>query len=483
MTINPELLGHVLLNKGFEIWFRYMFDCIENRPFIKEAIHDDLFSFFNAVYNGKKTRVNLNIPPRSGKTTAMQYFVVYCLTQNPTSNIIYTSYSQSLLTDIACKVASILENPIYKAMYPHRVILEKEEQNPINDFWKDYLIQETGKNTYSSRKITTYRGGVCLFSSIGSQITGYGAGIRNSKKFGGLLVIDDAQKPADIRSEVMRENVVRYYEETLLSRLNNAHVPIVNIQQRLHLDDLSGILERKYNYETLKKPLLNEKGVCQLPSQYTNERIEELKLNSYMFSAQYQQEPIPLGGNMIKSQWFNYYTEHPEYTKLFITADTAQKTKECNDFSVFMVWGGYENKLYLIDLIRGKWEAPDLLKQAESIINRYRIFKERRLYEILIEDKASGTGLIQTLKRTCKIPVRPIQVDKDKVTRVDDALPFIANGYLMLPYNAEYGFNKDLINECELFARDMSHKHDDIVDNITMAIQYFSRKTSIYDVL
>ena len=96
MTINPELLGHVLLNKGFEIWFRYMFDCIENRPFIKEAIHDDLFSFFTDIYNGKKNRVNLNVPPRSGKTTAMQYFVVYCLTQNPASNIIYTSYFRVL---------------------------------------------------------------------------------------------------------------------------------------------------------------------------------------------------------------------------------------------------------------------------------------------------------------------------------------------------------------------------------------------------
>lgn len=483
MAINPEILGARLLNLGFITWFRYMFNVIENRPFIVEPIHSGLFDYFTAIYKGEKIRTNINVPPRSGKTTMMQYFVVWCLTNNPASNIIYTSYSQSLLTDIACKVASILENPIYKAMYPHRITLEKEETNPIDDFWKEYLIDESGKNTYSSRKITTYRGGVCLFSSIGSQITGYGAGIRNSKKFSGLLVIDDAQKPADIRSELMREKVVTYYEETLLSRLNNSKVPIVNIQQRLHLDDISGVLERKYNFETLRKPLLDDKGICQIPSQYTDERIEELKLNAYMFSAQYQQQPIPLGGNMIKSQWFKYYLEHPFYTKLFITADTAQKTKEANDYSVFCVWGVYENNLYLIDMIRGKWEAPDLLKQCEALINRYRIFKERRLYEVLIEDKSSGTGLIQTLKRTCSIPIKPIQVDKDKVTRVDDALPYIANGYVYLPNNPDYSFNKEFINECELFARDMSHKHDDMVDNLTMAIQYTTRKTSIYDVI
>lgn len=483
MAINPEVLGQRLISLGFPTWFRYMFQVIEGRPFIVEDIHKGLFEYFERIYNGDIIRTCLSLPPRSGKTVMSEYFVTWCLTCNPASNIIYTSYSQSLLTDIALKVASILENPIYKAMYPHRMTLEQEEINPTNDFWKEYLIDETGKNTYSSRKITTYRGGVCLFSSIGSQITGYGAGIRNCNKFSGMLIIDDPQKPADIRSELMRENVVRYYEETLLSRLNNAKVPIICIQQRLHLDDLTGILERKYNYDVLRKPLLDSNGVCQIPSQYTPERIEELKLNAYMFSAQYQQQPIPLGGNMIKSQWFQYYQEYPQFTKTFITADTAQKTKECNDYSVFCVWGVYNANLYLIDLVRGKWEAPDLLTQAKALVSRYRLWREKRLSEILIEDKASGTGLIQTLKRECLVPIRPIQVDKDKVTRVDDALPYIANGYVYLPYNPEYGFNKDLINECELFARDMSHKHDDICDNITMAIQYISRRTSIYDAI
>ena len=483
--LQPDFIGQLLLKRGFETWFRYMFRVIEGKPFVMEELHKGLFEYFENIYNQIIIRSNINVPPRAGKTTLAKYFIVYCITKNPKCNFIYTSFSQMLLSDIARDIMQILENPIYKVMYPiNNTSLENEECNPIDDFWREYLQKTEGKNIYSNKKIVTSQGGVILFASLGSTITGFGAGIRSMNGFTGALILDDANKPADIRSQTMRENVLRYFEETLLSRLNNSKTAIINIQQRLHLDDLSGYLKTRYNFETLCKPLLDENGICQLPSQYTPERIEELKLNSFMFSAQYQQSPIPLGGNMIKSDWFKYYLQEPSFKRLFITADTAQKTKECNDYSVFCVWGVYENNLYLIDMIRGKWEAPELLKQAESLVNKYHIYKQSaRLYEILIEDKASGTGLIQTLRRTCKTPIKPIQVDKDKVTRVDDALPFIANGYLHLPNDCNYAFNKDLINECELFSRDMSHKHDDIVDNITMAIQYSSRKTTIYDVL
>jgi len=376
----------------------------------------------------------------------------------------------------------ILEHPIYKAMYSNRTSLEEEECNPIDDFWRDYLSKNENKNVYSTKKIVTRDGGVLLFASIGSTITGFGVGIRSAKGFTGGLFIDDANKPADIYSQLMRNKVLRYFEETLLSRLNNSNAAIVNIQQRLHLEDLSGFLISKYGFKTLKKPLINEQGVCQLPQQYSPGRIKELQANAYMFSAQYQQEPIPQGGSMIKSEWFKYYTETPDFKRVFMTGDTAQKTKEHNDFSVFCVWGQHGQELYLLDMVRGKWEAPELLIHCESLIKKWQRYT-KRLSEIILEDKASGTGLIQTLRRTCLTPIHALQVDKDKVSRVDDSTPFLSNGYMYLPNSKEYSFNPALINECELFARDGSGVHDDIVDNITMSIQYVSKKRSIYDAI
>ena len=482
--LNPQVIGAVLLKSGFKVWFLYMFKLIENRPFIVEAIHNDLFEYYQAVYDGEKTRCNINIPPRAGKTTLQQYFTVFTLTNNPKSNIIYTSYSQTLLTDIANKVAMILEHPAYKAMYPNKIVIEDFSSNPIDDFWRDYLQTNDSKNTYSSRKIVTYAGGTVLFASIGSQITGYGCGVRGSKKFSGFLAIDDAQKPADSRSQILRDKVIRYYEETLLSRLNNPNTPIVNIQQRVHLEDLSGVLKDRYNFDTLCKPLIDENGVCQIPSQYTEERLKELQQNNYVFSAQFQQQPIILGGQVIKREYFRFYPVIKEYRykRIFITADTAMKTKEYNDYSVFIAGGvTKENQLHVLDMIRGKWEAPELEKMAVMMWNKFKKdpvtgFICNGLY---VEDKASGIYLIQSLKAKYGIPIIGLTVEADKLTRVESILPYIESGQVYLPENENYGFVPELLNECEAFSRDQSHKNDDIVDTLVYLIQEGIGKTEV----
>lgn len=486
-NLDNEYIGKVLLDKGFEIWFRYMFRVIEGKPFIMEAIHRGLFDCFDKVYNLETIRLNVNVPPRAGKTTIAKWLVVYAVTKNPKSNIIYTSFSQSLLAEVATAVRNILEHPIYKAMYPHNTVYEDEEVNPIDDFWLDYLKKESGRNTYSAKKITTAFGGVCLFSSIGSQITGYGAGIRNSKGFTGCLIIDDANKPADIHSQVMRSKVERYFEETLLSRLNSSEVPIVNIQQRLHLEDLSGVLAKKYNFETLKRPLLDENGICQLPQQYTAERIKELQINNYMFVAQYQQEPIILGGSVIKREWFGYYDPTKPYTykRIVIAGDTAMSVKENADFTCFMVGGvTMQNTLHILQIVHDKFEYPELKQSAVNLFNSWQNIDKVSASAMFLENKASGIQLIQDLKKS-SMPVTAIDITKDKLARVEEVLDYLANGLVCLPDSENYGNNPVFLAECEAFTRDMSHKHDDMVDTLVHLINntIANRRVSILEVL
>lgn len=477
-SIDKGYIGQVLLDKGFSTWFRYLFRVIEETPFIVEELHKDLLQCFDDIYNQYVTRLNLNLPPRSAKTTLAKYFLVYCLTKNPKSNFIYTSYSQQLLGDICRSVINVLEHPVYKELYPLQTYNESEEVNPVDDFWKDYLFKETGKNTYSNRKIVTASGGVVLFASVGSQLTGFGAGTRGGKGFTGGLILDDANKPADIYSQKMRENVLRYYEETLLSRLNNSDALILNIQQRLHIEDLSGLLEQKYGFEKLAKPLI-ENDICQLPKQYTEERIKELQTNAYMFSAQYQQQPIILGGQVYKRDWWRFWhTNMVEYDYLFITSDTAMKVKQANDFSVICLWGFTKNReLYLLDMIRGKWEAPELERQFLTFWNKWRNgLNFGRIRAVYIEDKASGTGLIQSVKRQGNIPIKPIVPDKDKLQRAFDSVPYIEMGNVYLPMNENADISKQVIDECEAFTMDDTHLHDDIVDNVNYAIDIVYRK-------
>ncbi len=484
--MDSRFLGQQLLKEGFEVWMRYMFRVIETRPFIVEPIHADMFRLMADVLGGKVLRINENVPPRSAKTTFAKYLIAYAWTCNPKMNFIYTSYSESLLANISKELMGILEHPAYKAMYPQNRVIEGDEDiTPTDDFWYNYLSQfYKGKNIYTSKKITTYAGGICLFSPIGGQITGYGAGIRGCKSFSGALIIDDANKPADIRSQTMRDKVVRYYEETLLSRLNNPYVPIVNIQQRLHVGDLSGILEQKYNFQTLKKPLLDDEGNCQIPSQYTIERINELKKNNGMFLAQYQQEPILEGGNVIKRDYFKYYPAVSQfnYKRVLISGDTAMKVKEHNDYSVFIVGGvTSENQLHILDIVRGKWEAPELEKTAVAAWNKWKTNQKTGLAcnGFYIEDKASGTGLIQGLKSRYGIPVFGVKADTDKLTRCENILPYIESGQVLLPESENYSFVPELLAECETFSRDMSHAHDDQVDALGILIQEALGKTTV----
>lgn len=470
--VDKEYIGQALLKRGFSDWFRYMFQQIEGTPFIYESLHKDLLNLFDDLYNQKSIRQNINLPPRAGKTTVAKYFIVYCLIHNPKCNFIYTSYSQQLLSDIARDIQNILEHPIYKAMYPIRAKYEDIEELPVDDFWKDYLYKDTKKNTYSTRKIVTYAGGVCLFASIGAQITGFGAALRSAKNFSGGIIIDDAGKPADIHSQIMRDKVVRYYEETLLSRLNNPNALILNIQQRLHLQDLSATLLEKYHFNNLVKPLLVD-GKCQLPKQYDESRLKELQANSYMFTAQYQQKPVAYGGGLFKHEWWRYYKDiNTNYKRIFMTADTAMKTNEWNDYTAIGVWGlTLDNKLYLLDMVHGKFEAPDLECSFMALFEKWKLgINKKPLSKIIIEDKASGTGLIQNLRRKGGLPIRPIIPNKDKLSRVIDIIGYVSAGNVYLPENEFNMISKEFLAELDIIVSDFSHPHDDICDMMVYAL-------------
>lgn len=461
---NPQYFGQLLHKKGFKHWFLYMFRVIEGRKFINEPLHPKLFESFQNVYDLKQKRENINVCPRSAKTTLAKYFIAYTLATNPKANFIYTSYSQALLNDISRDLTNILTNPKYVAMYENSITEEKQEINAIDEFWQNYIIEETGKATFSSRKITTAEGGIILFSSVGSQLTGFGAGQRGSKQFGGCLIIDDANKPSDIYSQVRRNKVKNYFEETLLSRLNDSEVAIINIQQRLHLEDLSGFLLGKYNFNLLKLPLIVD-GVCQLPSQYTQERLDELQKNEYMFLSQYQQSPILASGAIFKREcliFTEYLPEKFDYT--FITADLAYKDKQHNDYTCFSFWGVLDKKLYLIDVKRKKINSVEI----DSWIRPWILPKIQYGFRyIWIEDKAHGTFLLQQYRKD-KLPVPSEQMikqtlprDGDKVMRANNILPCLSTTSPNVIFNNKIENFNDLIEELLSFNQSAN---DDFVD-------------------
>lgn len=467
-------MGKKLLERGFRQWFLYLFKVVNGSEWKELPIHKKMFRQIKDIVNGKTIRLAMNLCPRSGKTTMAVWLVVYALTLNPKSQIIYTSFNQDLLTQIAQQVAAIMSHPVYQALYGQGYAVEEEEADPIDDFWKDYLIQTTGKIKFSNRKIFTPQGGVVLFNSIGAAITGFGAGVKHAKGFNGILILDDPDKPTDIRSEKIRQKTHTYFEETLLSRLNNSETPILVIQQRLHMDDMTGFLVERYSFDVFKAPLLDENGVCNLGSQYSEARIKELQVNNYVFQSQYQQEPIMLGGGVLRHEWWKFYREIEDtrYKRIFITADTACKTKEWNDYTAIGVWGvTIGNKLRLLDMVHGKFEINVLRDTLLAVWDKWKMGVGMcRCTELVIEDKASGMQAIQDLKRIGGLPIRPYVPEKDKYQRVEDILPQIAAGNVELPVNDQHPISHELIAEADAFSADLSHLHDDMIDMTVMAV-------------
>ena len=490
--IDIQFLGEVLHTRGFKSWFLFFFKQVEGQKFIVEPIHHDLFKCFQDIYDLKTTRQVINIPPRSSKTSMAIYFIAYALAKDLKCNFIYTSFSQELLASNSKRLATILNDKLYQEMYLDNNISEEQiDDSVIDDFWKNYYkLNYNNVFKFTSKQITTREGGVVLFNSIGSSITGFGAGRRNQENFSGMLILDDPNKPIEVHSERIRNKVKTYFEETLLSRLNNSMVPILNIQQRLHLEDLSGFLIKEYGFDVLKRPLVDEKGVCQLPQQYTEKRIEELKKNNYLFTSQYQQEPIRLGGTLIKTEWFKIYNESLErYKQIYIVCDTAFSTKTSADNSAFMLVGiTFENNLHILDMYVNKMDFVELKR---NLINFYD--KAQTKYSsfniisaIYIENKASGQSIIQEL-RQARLPVKELyptywnaelkrEEVKDKYTRFLEISTDIENGYVYIPEHADWVL--EFLAECESFDGLGTYK-DDRIDCLIYALKVRRQRQDI----
>lgn len=417
---------------------------------LKENWHQvEICNALERVVIGKTKRLIINVPPRSGKTElAVINFIAWCMGNFPESEFIHASYSKRLATANAYAVRAIMQHETYAEIFSHTAL---------------------AGDSKAKDEFRTAQGGIVYATGAEGSITGYGAGGMGGR-FKGAIVIDDPHKAGEANSQTMRQNVLDWFATTMESRKNSPDTPIILIMQRLHESDLAGWLLAGGNgeqWDHLCIPAMTDNGDSFWPEQFPLDMLDRLKAaNSYVFSGQYMQRPAPSGGGIFKDEWLKHWHELPDMEYRMIYADTAMKTGQENDFSVFQHWGkGKDGKIYLIDMIRGKWEAPQLLSQARAFWDKCRHAGTGNLRKMKVEDKASGTGLIQQLKQG-GIPVEGIQRDKDKITRGYDAAPMVEAGNVWLPMRHEC--LSDLLHELSLFP---VAAHDDTVDPLMDAVQ------------
>ncbi len=314
-------------------------------------------------------------------------------------------------------------------------------------------------------------------TSLHGTLTGRGAD---------LIVLDDPQKPDEALSETHRNSAGQWFDTTLLSRLDSkSDGAVVIVMQRLHEDDLAGRLLEKGGWPHLKIPAIAEQdehipigpgriyrrkaGTVIDPRRESLKDLERLKqqMTELFFSAQYQQEPIPLAGNIIKAEWFKEYEITPAYSNndlLIISLDTAMKGTQLADYSVATVWLARGDHSYLLDLWRERVDYPELRRAVSRLREKY------AGAALLVEDKGSGTSLIQDLRAENRAVIG-INPEGDKLTRAAKTSAQFEAGAVFFPKAAPWlsGLKAELLGFPNV-------RYDDQVDSVTQALSWISQR-------
>jgi predicted phage terminase large subunit-like protein len=412
-----------------------------------------------AVQEGKIRRLIINLPPRHLKSLmASVAFPAWCLGHDPSAQILCVSYAQELADKLARDCRHIMMSSWYRQLFPTRLAAHRQ------------AVQE----------FITTRQGFRLATSTGGVLTGRGADI---------ILIDDPLKPDEALSETQRNAANEWYDHTLYSRLNDKRDGvIVIIMQRLHEDDLVGHVLAQEPWEVVSFPAIAEtdeehrietiwgpqcftrrQGEALHPDREPLDTLDRIRrtIGEYNFAGQYQQSPAPAGGGLVKVEWFRRYCpiERPErFDRIVQSWDTANKATELSDFSVCSTWGVKDKELFLLAVLRRRLEYPDL-KRA--------VWEQQRLFGanvVLIEDKASGTQLIQELIREGCYGVTRYQPTTDKIMRMHAQTAMIENGFVRIPEDAPW--LAEYLHELAVFP---NGKHDDQVDSTAQFLDWVKK--------
>lgn len=508
--------------------YQYSEELLQNIDKLRQALLDDLHFFFYygfaRVHNkiaekpnpegridhfrimadeimsalrGEKAVLNINLPPRYGKTELMCFAIAWCYAHNPSANNIYVSYKKMLASVQTELVRQIMSSDFYLNLFDARI----------------------SKSSSAKDNFLTVQGGRTIAVGTDGSALGSGAGVSDDVPYGGAIWIDDIMKAQDLSSDAMKNNATKLYAGTLIGRRNNPNkTPIINTAQRIDIDDFTGrllhgkpsddfssgdnglkpldIYQEQWVKNAVVIPALDKSGNALWPSKHSKEYLLKLKeVDPFTFYSQMQQDPISSMSKMFKSEKVRFTDKEPDIKATFITVDAAETVNEVNDASVFSMWGVYEvehsgNKtgdlaLHSIVCHSCRVEPQDLLSEFESFYmaaGRHKI-KPRRVY---IEKKSMGTMLYGQLKNRQGIDAIAIErkgfIDEginSKSNRFKKAAPYVAMGLLSMNYNAPH---RDMfIKEMESITHKFTQAHDDIMDTMADAIRLALEDRIIYD--
>jgi len=388
--------------------------------------------------------IMLSIPPRHGKSmNVTETLPSYFLGKFPNERVIMVSYGDDLVVDFS-----------------------RKNRDKVSEYGKSLFNIELDPSTRSASdwNIKGTRGGA-IARGIMAGITGKG---------GALIILDDVIKNAEeANSESHRERIWQEWLGSIKSRFEPPAIYII-IMTRWHEDDLVGrLLNKEYGQplpwlnlvlplEAEENDLLGRKiGEPLWEEKYGYDFIEETKQYPSLFNSLYQGRPTSQKGNILKRDWWKFYSILPKMQYKVISVDASFKDGKKNDFVAIQCWGKSGSDMYLIDRKKARMDFPTTLQAIKNMINTHKDYTC-----ILIEDKANGSAIISMLKKEVSgvIPVNP---EGGKEARVHAISPHIESGNTYLPTKEIMPEISDFIEECASFPKG---KHDDDVDSMSQAL-------------
>lgn len=449
----------ILLRHNLYAFIRKVFQGVNPGAEFLDNWHVETLAWqLQKVAEGEINRLIITVPPRHLKSICASVALpAWLLGRDPALNVICVSYNNNLAEKHARDFRTVVGETWYKGLFTRMRI------NPR-------------KNT--EMEVVTTRNGGRLATSVGGTLTGRG---------GDVIIIDDPIKPDGVMSESERANVNEWFRHTLYSRLNSKRDGrIVIVTQRLHEDDLVGSLleEQAEHWTVLNIPAIAPEpmtyrtgdepddvyhraaGEVIDPRREDEAELERIRRNlgSINFAAQYQQEPQPLEGNMVKRDWFRFYDDALDVDELDAIVqswDTAGAAGELNDYTVCTTWGVQGPDYYLLDVLREKLDYPDLRRKAIEMVRRH------QADIVVVELAGTGQSLIQDLRESVDAFVLGIRPRGDKETRLAAQSALIEQGRVYLPASALWldTFLKEVLGF-------PSGRHDDQVDSMELFLKY-----------
>ena len=403
---------------------------------------------------GETPRLLITAPPRGLKSlSASVCLPAWMLGRDPSLRIIVASYGQDLAAKHARDFRTLIRSPWYRQYFPA-------------------MARELKRD--ADAEIITWAEGGRRAVSLHGPLTGFGAD---------MVIIDDLMKAGEAWSEVKRQELRDFYEQVLVSRLDDKQKgQIIAVQQRLHEEDFAGYLLDKGNFAHLNLKAIAEekesfeltrgrvhvrqKGEALCPERESLETLESIRrdIGSYAFSAQFQQNPVPPDGNRIRWEWFGTFDVAPHREELqFVVQswDTAVTAEPTSDFSVCTTWGYREGTWHLLDLYRGRLEYPALKQMVIEMRRRW--LADR----VIIEYASSGIPLVRKLRMEGNTDVIGYRPEHNKEVRVVAQTDRLVDGSFLVPAHADWlaAFRHEL----QSFP---NGRHDDQVDSLTLFLEW-----------